>query len=268
MSRVLVCTGCSSGLGFEALRQLLLVSSDSVSSCSRRPWRVFVGCRPQRVQLVQTRFKTLNTSNSTVKVIDLDLSSIDSVNSFANNVKRQLAENNDQAKIDVVLLSAAVYKQQFTVNEDWPGYAEEAAVNSFAQHYLLHLLRPVINTAAIDDDAGPRPRIVFVSSSKQQAIKSIEAVETALSTSTESTTSAMDRYSASKLVQMVTAQHWKTLLEDKVDVLAVSPGFVPTSGLNRGSPWYLRLIMTHVLARASFATSLEQGQSFPFVSLL
>ncbi|KAK4048647.1 hypothetical protein OIV83_004617 [Microbotryomycetes sp. JL201] len=254
MSRTLVCTGCSSGLGFEALRQFLTTSNQSSP-----PWRVLVGCRPRRVQAVQLQFQHIlqatQTPTSTVKVLDLDLSSRASVKTFAHAVKSELGPS---GTIDAILLSAAVFKHDLTTNSDWTGYTEEAAVNSFAQHYLLHLLEPTI-----PKDDKTRARVVFVSSSKQQSIETIAAVHASLTISVNGTNASkpMDRYSASKLVQMLTAQAWKHTLKGRADVVAVSPGFVPTSGLNRESPWYLKLFMTYVLARAPFATTLEKGAS-------
>lgn len=70
----------------------------------------------------------------------------------------------------------------------------------------------------------------------------------------------MDRYAASKLAHAISATMWKRKLKGQADVIAVSPGFVPTTALNRDGPWHQRWFMQHVLSWAPFATSLHDGQ--------
>lgn len=92
----------------------------------------------------------------------------------------------------------------------------------------------------------------------------------------------LESYSATKFLQLVTAQSWHRNLSDAIDIVAVSPGFVPTSGLNRESAWHTRLFMHYVLSWAPFATTIEAGgqaiasaltcdiadqQGLPYVSL-
>ncbi|KAK4053999.1 hypothetical protein OIO90_003644 [Microbotryomycetes sp. JL221] len=272
LTRTLVCTGGSSGLGLETIKQVL-----------RQPrWQVFVGARPERRHTLEQTFKPwLNSNsnsnsshtNSTVTIVDLNLEHVNSIKQFANSVKQNLTSTN--SSLDVILLSAAVYcRHKHLINDisarvddnHTVQFTKEAFVNSLAQHYLIHLLEPELTKQS--SKSNFHPRIVFVSSSKQNSVNSFNQISHALLSTTTNDDStkqpqqqdSMIRYSSSKLIQMASATFWKRkLCPLGVDVVTVSPGFVPTSGLNRESNWFVQLFLKYVLSWAPFVTSIEQG---------
>lgn len=97
-------------------------------------------------------------------------------------------------------------------------------VNHLSQHYLVHLLR--------DKLVESRSRIVFVSSG---AVRNAdpEAMESDLLAASGATSFAL--YAETKFAQLLSAHWWRRQLADSCEVLAVSPGLIPGTGLGRGS---------------------------------
>ncbi|KAI5481824.1 hypothetical protein MNV49_000101 [Pseudohyphozyma bogoriensis] len=69
----------------------------------------------------------------------------------------------------------------------------------------------------------------------------------------------MKRYSTSKFAQMVGARYWTDRLRNRADVVAVSPGFIPQTGLNRESGYLNRFFLWYILSWAPFCSTVDQG---------
>ncbi|GAA6015885.1 hypothetical protein JCM10207_006792 [Rhodosporidiobolus poonsookiae] len=274
----LVCTGCSSGLGFTALS--LLVDSFISSSPSASSVRIYAGARSLNTPDQQQLSERAASRNQKIEVhwLPLDLSSLDSVRQFV----RLLTDEHGVDAVDAVLLSAAVWTGELRTTrlgeQDW---VEEAVVNHFAQHYLVQLLSPLMEKAASSASASSAslpPRIVYTTSSLHTSITLLDhllplLLPSASSESTPTSNAALSapppastgktRYAASKLAALVGAQAVKEDFATRgvgVDVVAVSPGFVPSTGLSRESAGAVgRWAMRNVMSWAPFAVSGEEG---------
>ncbi|GAA5965584.1 hypothetical protein JCM21900_005165, partial [Sporobolomyces salmonicolor] len=269
---VLVCTGCSSGLGALVLRQLvdLVASSSSATSSTRSPhWTVLAGVRSTApsdlAALAHPRFSCVD-----LQWLPLDLARLDSVRAFAQQVALEL-EHRGLRRIDALLLNAACWKRSFhgirVRDEDGQHvWAEEAFVNHFSQHYLVHLLLPLLVAAPPATSCAPpepssRARIIYTTSSLQNSIPSLDDLLPLL-TDPSCPASDKERYAASKLAQTVGFHAWKQHFvenETPVDLVAVSPGFVPTTHLSRESPYLARWILRHVIYWFPFCSTEERG---------
>ncbi|SCZ97894.1 BZ3500_MvSof-1268-A1-R1_Chr3-3g06439 [Microbotryum saponariae] len=122
---------------------------------------------------------------------------------------------------------------------------------------LLHLVSPLLKPTT----SVPHPRIIVTSSGLHTKIlaSSVASLPTILKSPS---TLSMERYRSTKFTQMANAHYWKsTLKTHDVDVVAISPGFVPTSGLNRESSAWTRFFLRWVLWWFPFVSTDEQGKS-------
>ncbi|GAA6039575.1 hypothetical protein JCM8097_008401 [Rhodosporidiobolus ruineniae] len=266
----LLCTGCSSGLGLTTLS--LLLDSLASSSSSSSPLRILAATRSPALSAahsaLSTRARTLGGDLDWITGIDLR--DLPSVARFADQVKHRTDE------VDCLFLNAGAWTSELRTVELQNGevWAEEAVVNCFAQHYLAQLLLPLLEKAAsrAARERTTPPRVVFTSSKLHESISSLDDLLPLLRPPSPSSSSPLPptttstgkhRYAASKLAALLSAQSLKDDLAARrvgADVLAVSPGFVPSTALSRESPWAGRWLMRNVVARvAPFAVTEEEG---------
>ncbi|SGY82950.1 BQ5605_C009g05606 [Microbotryum silenes-dioicae] len=122
---------------------------------------------------------------------------------------------------------------------------------------LLHLVSPLLKPTS----SVPHPRIIITSSGLHTKVpaSSVASLPTILKSPS---TLSMERYRSTKFTQMANAHYWKSTLKTRdVDVVAISPGFVPTSGLNRESSAWTRFFLRWVLWWFPFVSTDEQGNS-------
>nr|GAT56920.1 predicted protein [Mycena chlorophos] len=218
MTKTLVGTGCSSGLGFEAIRQLLgklpPLSLDIDFST------VVLGVRDTAA--TAAAFASAEIATPVPTLLPLQLNDVSSVKSFAAETLAILGE----APLDYLFLNAA---SAYTVDHksrygDW---CEQYIVNVISQHYLIHLLREKL--------VASKTRVVIVSS---EVIRSVnDATSSVLESQLKGVpgpTYIENTYPQSKFVQLLNAHYWRrTLSPSGCVVVAVSPGLVPGTGLTR-----------------------------------
>ncbi|BGP03812.1 hypothetical protein NBRC10513v2_007553 [Rhodotorula toruloides] len=195
----------------------------------------------------------------------LDLLKLSSVEAFTRRVKDVL---NEDEGVDVLFINAAVYNMSArTVDLAGTAWTQEAVVNHLSQHYLIQLLAPLLTRSAAN--GLPRSRIAFTSSQLHTSIKSLDTSNNGLAPclkpSPSDHSSGKSRYAASKVAQLISARYWQRHFAAvgvgarPVDVVTVSPGFVPTTGLTRDVPLLGRLLMRYILALMPFAVSESEG---------
>ncbi|KAK9785038.1 putative Short-chain dehydrogenase/reductase [Seiridium cardinale] len=212
LARTIVATGASSGLGFEAVKQLLQQS---------QPYKFIIGAR--NLQTTQAAFDKVEYDATThsVSILPLDLADLRTIKPFAQRTLETLEKD----KIDILFLNAGMNKAA-----DGPGlhgskWCEAYLVNHLSQHYLVHLLRHKLGAS--------HSRVVVVSSGLIRGVKEadIEAFQNNLKA--DSGADGFKVYHASKFVQFLGAHWWRRQLGTSATVLAVSPGLVVGTGLGR-----------------------------------
>ncbi|KAI9147616.1 Protochlorophyllide reductase A, chloroplastic [Paramyrothecium foliicola] len=208
LRRTVVATGVSSGLGFEAIRQLLGQS---------QPYRLIIGAR--NTPGAQAAFNDLQYDRDAhaLDVLHLDNADLSTVKTFA----QQTLEKLGQDKLDILFLNAAIAKSAL----ENPGYkwCEGAIVNHFSHHYLTHLLREKLVTS--------KARIVQVSSGAIRSVPDPSVLDSHLRAGAGG--EILHVYAETKFLQFLGAHWWRRQLKGQCDVVAVSPGMIPNTGLGR-----------------------------------
>ncbi|WP_460274426.1 SDR family NAD(P)-dependent oxidoreductase [Celeribacter sp. ULVN23_4] len=223
MRRLMVMTGATSGFGSQTVG---LLADDPET-------RVIVGARGQNRKLP-----------AGVEVIPLDLTSLTSVRSFANNVITQLGD----AKIDVLILNAGIRGSDAEQRSE-DGFGLTFAVNHLAHYLLARLLLPKIA------DGG---RLVITASNmhnppfKALAPKGMDIAEWA-NPSPKGPATGVRSYCISKLCNLMTAQSFARLDEVKarrINVIAFNPGL--TGGTSAGNSSVLQRVAVRALMATVF----------------
>ncbi|KAJ6563625.1 hypothetical protein DFH09DRAFT_984664 [Mycena vulgaris] len=216
IAKTIVATGTSSGLGFEAIKQLL--------QQAKQPYKFFLGAR--NAEKIQAAYDALKYDSAThsVAVLPLELTDLRSVKTFAAQALAKLGAE----KLDYVLLNAAVSKGATGPGLNGSKWCEAYIVNHLSQHYLLHLLR--------DKLVASSARVVVVSSGVVRNVRDKDPTTLDVDLLADSGANGRVIYSGTKFVQLVGAYHWRSTLKQNCPVIAVSPGFVPLTGLSRNSP--------------------------------
>ncbi|KAF5613550.1 WW domain protein [Fusarium subglutinans] len=153
-----------------------------------------------------------------VTVLPLELNDLKGVKSFAEQTLDKIGGD----KIDYLLLNAGLGG----VGAEGPGphgsrWCEPYVVNHLSQHYLVHLLREKL--------VDSKSRIVFVSSGAIRRVSDPSLLDTELKAG--SGASASTTYCNTKFTGLLGAQWWRRQLAGTNDVVAVSPGLIPGTGL-------------------------------------
>ncbi|KAG6011273.1 hypothetical protein E4U43_008447 [Claviceps pusilla] len=209
-AKTVVATGLSSGIGFEALKQLLERTT---------PYKIILGARDTKTTDEAIEKLEFDRAANAHAVLPLDLSNLAGVKTFA----QQALENVGQDKIDYLLLNAAMFKGAGDEASHGSGWCEAAVVNHFSQHYLIHLLREKL--------VASRARIVVVSSGAIRDVQDPATIEAKIRSG--SGADGYTVYAATKFIQLLGAHWWRRQLQGQCEVVAVSPGFIPDTGLGR-----------------------------------
>ncbi|PYH95512.1 NAD(P)-binding protein [Aspergillus ellipticus CBS 707.79] len=209
MTKTIVATGTSSGLGFEAIKQLL--------QQSEQPYNFILGVRD--VAKVQAEYDSLNYStNHTITIYPLDLLSLKSVQSFAEKVLSKLGDK----QLAYLFLCAGVLDGANGPGPSGSQWCQGYVVNHLAQHYLVHLLRDAL--------AASHSRVIVVSSGSIRSVRGQDPATLDVDLKANSKAGVRAIYSGSKFVQLLGAFYWRRELPS-CQVVAVSPGLIPSTKL-------------------------------------
>ncbi|KAJ3040220.1 hypothetical protein HDV00_011318 [Rhizophlyctis rosea] len=210
IKKLVVATGCSSGLGFEAVKKLLNQTTTS--------YKFILGVRD--TARTQAAYDSLHydPSHHSVTLLQAELSDLRSVKTFAHQALDKIGGE----KIDYLLLNAAI-----SIAAKGPGlpaskWCEAYVVNHLSQHYLIHLLREKL--------VESHTRIIVVSSG---AIRNADVAKLDEDLKANSGADIFPVYSSTKFTQLLGAHYWRRHLPSTNVVVAVSPGMIPGTGLGR-----------------------------------
>nr|WP_064569832.1 SDR family NAD(P)-dependent oxidoreductase [Gordonia sp. LAM0048] len=218
--RVIVMTGGTSGIGAAALAHF----------AGEPGTRVLLGARGTGREVPPG-----------VETVALDLTSLDSVRQFSDEVAHRL----DGAGIDVLILNAGTQSRNLDARTA-DGYELAFGVNHLAHYLIVRLLLPLVAANA---------RIIITTSDTHDpaitplAPKSVDLQALARPTK-DGFGAGMRAYAASKLCNLLTARALKASPEitgKNISVVAFNPGFTGGTNLGDASP-RARAIMRFVVA--------------------
>lgn len=212
---VIVITGATSGIGSEALKRLAKVSDS----------KIYVGARG-KARVVPTG----------VRVIPLELSSLNSVRTFVDALKRELGGR----KVDVLVLNAAIRATDPShLSED--GFQLTFATNHLAHYLLARLLWPLM------EDNG---RIIITTSDTHDpevvpfGPKTLNPMDLAYPNT--NSPKGMRFYASTKLCNILTARSLENQRRKEskdIHVIAFNPGLTGgTSLMGKQSPFMKALV--------------------------
>ncbi|KAJ5587421.1 uncharacterized protein N7459_003186 [Penicillium hispanicum] len=207
--KTVIATGSSSGLGFEAIKQLL-----------ERPesYTFILGVRDtEKTQAAYDELSFDKTHNS-ISILPLDLSDLRSVQLFAQKALTQLGPN----RLDYLFLCAGTLDDAKGPGPHGSQWCQGYVVNHLAQHYLTHLLRETL--------AASQSRVVVVSSGAIRNVRDQDPKTLDVDLKANSGAGRGVVYSASKFVQLLGAHYWRRALPS-CTIIAVSPGLIPNTKL-------------------------------------
>ncbi len=235
LSRTILITGGTTGLGYECARQL----------AQQRPeYRILIASRSDRDSAATSINKALGQNN--VEYLPLDLSTMATVRAFA---KDYAARN--YPPIQALVLNAGLqFPKSLLYNDD--GIEKTFAVNHVGHALLFYLLHPHL----IED-----ARIVITSSGTHDPAQKSGLPDAKYTTAEElahpSVESAKNdgrqRYATSKLCNVM----WTYALDRRAKathgkrwtVTAMDPGLMPGTGLARDYPAPMKFLWNQVLPR-------------------
>jgi len=218
-NRIVVMTGATSGIGANAAARI--VAQPNI--------RLIIGARGG------------HTGPEGAEVFPLDLASLASVRTFADDVKKRL----DGTLIDMLVLNAGIQgsdAKQRTVD----GFEVTFAVNYLAHYFLARLLVPIMA-----DDG----RLVITTSDTHDpavfsgAPKTLDPEALAHPDRNKSGV-RFSAYPASKLCDLLTARSFAALAKVQpphITAIAYNPGLTLGTGLSRDAPRLLRAFIRIVL---------------------
>ncbi|KAL5021483.1 hypothetical protein ScPMuIL_000638 [Solemya velum] len=226
-----IVTGASSGIGYETTRSLLLHGASITMAC--RNLELAKTCR---AQIMRER------PEADVEVMHLDLSSLRSVKSFAEEYIGK------KRPLHALILNAGQFGIAYNQTED--GIEEIFQVNHLSHFYLTTLLKDVLISSA------PARVVVVSSESHRYTDLCLENLSEEKLSPPQSKYSDMKAYNLSKLCNVLFMREFhKQLSPLKVTSLAVHPGNMVSTRLQR-SWWLYKLVF--ILARP-FTKSLQQA---------
>ncbi|KAH8901937.1 NAD(P)-binding protein [Coniochaeta sp. PMI_546] len=218
-AKTIVATGVSSGLGFEAIKQLLGQS---------QAYKVILGARDTARTQKAYDDVAYDRAKHSLAILPLELSDLKTVKSFAQQTLDKLGQD----KIDYLLLNAGATQGKDEPEPREAKWCKSYIINHLSQHYLAHLLK--------DKLVASKSRIVVVSSGAIRGAKP-DALDKDLRAG--SGAEPFTLYGETKFVQLLGAHWWRRQLAGSCTVVAVSPGLIPGTGLGRGSGIQLTMDM-------------------------
>jgi NAD(P)-dependent dehydrogenase (short-subunit alcohol dehydrogenase family) len=172
----------------------------------------------------------------TIKLLQLDLSSLESVQTAARTV---LAES---TRLDILMLNAGIMAVPPGLTRD--GYELQFGTNYLGHALLAKLLHPLLErTAATVPEADVR--IIMLSSHGHVYAPKPEGIRFETLRTTADALGPYGRYGQSKLAMILWVRHMARVLDpQRCTVVAIHPGIVRTNLMNNatGSPLAIRVL--------------------------
>ena len=221
------------GLGFHVARQLIEQSNET--------WHIIVTCRTvgKGEEAVQTLRQTAHAGSS-VEYIVCDMALFASVRACISVLAAK--------KLDVLICNAGVLLYEYKLTAD--GHESQLQVNVLSPFLMVTALAPTLAKGA---------RIIIVSSDMHRASVGSEDPHYLQKLCPTDPYDGMVVYSHTKYLDILLTKYMATRLPSGVSIGAVTPGFVPSTGMTREMSWPMRFLHRHVLTWLPFAVSEDVG---------
>jgi NADP-dependent 3-hydroxy acid dehydrogenase YdfG len=185
-----------------------------------QPYKVILGAR--NLQRTQDAFDALKYDRSANKitVLPVELSNLRAVRTFAKEALDSVGQDN----LDYVLLNAGISNGAEEPGPNGSQWCESLIVNHTSQHYLMHILKEKV--------VASKSRVVFVSSGAIRNVPDVSVLDKDVRGG--SGVPGKTIYCETKYIALLGAHWWRRELLGKADVVAVSPGLIPSTGIFRG----------------------------------
>lgn len=239
IKRIFVLTGASSGLGLEAARALALADPAS---------HIIVGVRdPKNAAALREA-----VPRSRLELIELDVSSLASVQAFADQLKKSIGSG----KISGLALNAGIQITDGT-RTSVDGYELTFATNVLGHAVLFEKLRGAMATDSVvlstasgtHDPAHPLAKRYGFNGGCFPSAK--EVADGAVSQASNAAQLGRDRYATSKLCNILfTYGMARKHGSDGPRFIAYDPGLMPGTGLARSQPAIVQFAWKRILPLA------------------
>jgi NAD(P)-dependent dehydrogenase (short-subunit alcohol dehydrogenase family) len=155
--KIVLLTGATSGLGFEAAIKILNLGAESLIIGSRNL---------ERGKQAKLKLEKATNRGNVVKVWELEMNSFASVKHFADRV------NNEVTRLDIAILNAGIWNKDYHQSPE--GWEEDLQVNALSTSLLALLLLPKLKKSAY----ASNPSHLSVVSSQQFVQVKAESVRT------------------------------------------------------------------------------------------
>lgn len=236
--KVILITGGNVGLGKQC----------ALEYARHKPALIWLAARnPQKAQAAADEVRQ-QVSDAAIKVLEMDLSSLDSVATAARTV---IAESD---RLDILMLNAGIMAAPPGLTRD--GYELQFGTNYVGHVLLVKLLLPVLQQTTALPDADVR--VIMVSSHALVYAPKQGVVFDSLKSDAENL-GAYGRYGQSKLAMTL----WTREMARKYPQFkfaSIHPGVVQTNLFNgaTGSPMIIRML-TKLATSACLLTPVDQG---------
>ncbi len=251
-SRTVIITGGNSGLGYACAHALLQPASGVA------PWKVVLACRdPARAKQAVDRLNqeiSRTHSSSSVEAMRLDLASLDSVQSFADEVGRRIKAE-ELSPLHGLVCNAGVQSTggQETFTAD--GFETTFGVNHLGHFLLVNLLEPRFTVPAriavvASGVHDPAQKTGMPAPAWKDDIAALAKGDLTPSGPPDSPVkAARRRYTTSKLANVLFTHELANRLPAGITVNAFDPGLMPGTGLARDASAPMRFIWHQVMPR-------------------
>ena len=214
--KTIIITGSSNGLGLETVKKI---------AKNFQNYRIIMACRNiSKANILKKQIET-ETKNKNLIVMEIDTSSLDSVQNFVKNYK-----NSSYGKIYALVCNAGIGGHSKGTSKD--GYDIIFATNHLGHYLLVNSLLCFMEENSriimISNDMHDPPKDMIKGSFEWIGTEKIAKPD-------ENLANSNIRYSYSKLCNLYFTYEFKKRMKDKkITINAFTPGFIPETGLSGG----------------------------------
>ncbi|XP_046545256.1 retinol dehydrogenase 14-like [Haliotis rubra] len=235
--KTVVITGANCGIG-----------KATASELAKRNARVILACRDVGKATKAVNEIRRRTQSGELVVKHLDLASIDSIQMFADNLRKE------EQRLDVLINNAGVFQCPYTKTED--GFEMQMGVNHIGHFLLTNLLTDMLKKSA------PSRVVVVTSSLHKRGTINFDDLQS------EKAYNKAKSYANSKLANSLFSRELtRQLCGSNVSVYCVHPGMVMTNISRHVVPRFIKTLLTPLAFLLGARTNFEGCQTVLYCSI-